>query len=117
MRELLGTLPPREEAMMRMRFGIGHEDEDTLENIGKCFGVTRERVRQASEKTASLWTDLRYLFANDHWLLVAILNFVLLVALVTLYPKQRRIYYVAVIGLKGCRNLQDSFLACPQTPF
>jgi RNA polymerase primary sigma factor len=50
MRKLLGTLAPREEAMMRMRFGIGHEGEDTLERIGKCFGVTRERVRQIEAK-------------------------------------------------------------------
>ncbi len=50
MRKLLGTLPAREEAMMRMRFGIGYEGEDTLENIGRCFGVTRERVRQIETK-------------------------------------------------------------------
>jgi RNA polymerase primary sigma factor len=50
MRKLLGTLPPREEAMMRMRFGIGYEGEDTLENIGRYFGVTRERVRQIEAK-------------------------------------------------------------------
>jgi RNA polymerase sigma factor (sigma-70 family) len=50
MRKLLGTLAPREEAMMRMRFGIGHEGEDTLENIGRFFGVTRERVRQIEAK-------------------------------------------------------------------
>jgi RNA polymerase sigma factor (sigma-70 family) len=50
MRKLLGTLPPREESMMRMRFGIGYEGEDTLENIGRCFGVTRERVRQIEAK-------------------------------------------------------------------
>jgi RNA polymerase sigma factor (sigma-70 family) len=50
MRKLLGTLPAREEAMMRMRFGIGYEGEDTLENIGRYFGVTRERVRQIEAK-------------------------------------------------------------------
>jgi RNA polymerase primary sigma factor len=50
MRKLLSTLGPREEAMMRMRFGIGYEGEDTLETIGRRFGVTRERVRQIEAK-------------------------------------------------------------------
>ena len=35
-----------------------------------CFATTRERVQQVSKKSASLWSDLRHLFANDQWILV-----------------------------------------------
>jgi RNA polymerase primary sigma factor len=50
MRRILGTLTPREEMMMRMRFGIGGNGEHTLEKIGQRFGITRERVRQIEHK-------------------------------------------------------------------
>jgi RNA polymerase primary sigma factor len=50
MRRILGTLTPREEMMMRMRFGIGENGEHTLEKIGQRFGITRERVRQIEHK-------------------------------------------------------------------
>jgi RNA polymerase primary sigma factor len=43
---LLGSLSPRERAMLRMRFGLDGADECTLEQIGVTFSVTRERVRQ-----------------------------------------------------------------------
>lgn len=43
---LLTTLSPREEKIVRMRFGIGEKAEHTLEETGKVFGVTRERIRQ-----------------------------------------------------------------------
>jgi RNA polymerase primary sigma factor len=43
---LLETLPPREEQVMRMRYGIGYAQEYTLDEVGKRFGITRERVRQ-----------------------------------------------------------------------
>ncbi len=45
-RELLKTLSPREEKIIRMRFGIGEKDYYTLEEVGKKFGVTKERIRQ-----------------------------------------------------------------------
>lgn len=44
--ELLATLSPREAKVLRMRFGIEERDEHTLEQVGKTFGVTRERIRQ-----------------------------------------------------------------------
>lgn len=48
--DALSTLNPREERVLRMRFGIGTMDEHTLEEIGKRFNVTRERVRQIEAK-------------------------------------------------------------------
>jgi RNA polymerase primary sigma factor len=45
-RELLATLSPREERILRRRFGIGEKHERTLAEVGKDFQVTRERVRQ-----------------------------------------------------------------------
>ncbi len=45
-REVLATLTPREEKILRMRFGIDEADEYTLEEVGRDFEVTRERVRQ-----------------------------------------------------------------------
>jgi RNA polymerase primary sigma factor len=45
-RELLASLSPREEKIIRMRFGIGEKAEHTLEETGKVFGITRERIRQ-----------------------------------------------------------------------
>jgi RNA polymerase primary sigma factor len=46
MRNLLTTLSPREEKIIRMRFGIGEKSDHTLEETGKVFGITRERIRQ-----------------------------------------------------------------------
>jgi RNA polymerase primary sigma factor len=46
LRELVGTLPPREQTILRHRFGLSGGDEKTLEEIGREFGVTRERIRQ-----------------------------------------------------------------------
>jgi RNA polymerase primary sigma factor len=43
---LLQVLNPREEHILRMRFGIGYDDASTLEEIGQTLGVTRERIRQ-----------------------------------------------------------------------
>jgi RNA polymerase primary sigma factor len=45
-RELLKTLSPREEKIIRLRFGIGEREACTLEEVGNKFGVTKERVRQ-----------------------------------------------------------------------
>jgi len=47
---VLGTLTPREEKVLRLRFGIEDGSELTLEQVGARFGVTRERVRQIEEK-------------------------------------------------------------------
>jgi RNA polymerase primary sigma factor len=44
--EALAELTPREERILRMRFGIGGMNDHTLEEVGKTFGVTRERIRQ-----------------------------------------------------------------------
>jgi RNA polymerase sigma factor RpoD-like protein len=45
-RRVLATLTPREEQVLRMRFGIGERADRTLEEVGVCFGVSRERIRQ-----------------------------------------------------------------------
>ncbi len=47
---LLRTLTPREEQIIRMRFGIGDGSEETLETVGQRFSVTRERIRQIEAK-------------------------------------------------------------------
>jgi RNA polymerase primary sigma factor len=46
----LSTLPARQEAVLRFRFGIGHARDYTLEEVGETFGVTRERIRQIEQK-------------------------------------------------------------------
>ncbi len=48
--EALAELTPREQRILRMRFGIGGEGDHTLEEVGKVFGVTRERIRQIEAK-------------------------------------------------------------------
>jgi len=49
-RKVLATLTPREEKVLRMRFGIGEESDHTLEEVGQDFNVTRERIRQIEAK-------------------------------------------------------------------
>lgn len=49
-RKVLSTLTPREERVLRMRFGIGEESDHTLEEVGQDFNVTRERIRQIEAK-------------------------------------------------------------------
>ena len=49
-RKVLSTLTPREEKVLRMRFGIGEKSDHTLEEVGKNFDVTRERIRQIEAK-------------------------------------------------------------------
>jgi RNA polymerase primary sigma factor len=49
-REVLKTLAPREEKVLKMRFGIDVASEHTLEEVGKDFAVTRERIRQIEVK-------------------------------------------------------------------
>ena len=48
---VLQMLPPRDEQIIRMRFGVGDGQEHTLEEVGQRFSVTRERIRQIEEKT------------------------------------------------------------------
>jgi RNA polymerase primary sigma factor len=48
--KVLGTLTPREERVLRMRFGIGEKSDHTLEEVGQDFEVTRERIRQIEAK-------------------------------------------------------------------
>ncbi len=50
MNEVLSTLTPREEKVLRMRFGIGESRDHTLEEVGAYFKVTRERIRQIEAK-------------------------------------------------------------------
>ncbi len=48
--QVLSSLTPREERIIRMRFGIGEGSEHTLEEVGKFFNLTRERIRQIEIK-------------------------------------------------------------------
>ena len=50
---VLRSLVPREELVLRMRFGVGEGTEHTLEEVGKSFNVTRERIRQIESKAGS----------------------------------------------------------------
>ena len=47
---VLDEMPPREAQVLRMRFGIGMTSDHTLEEVGRQFGVTRERIRQIEAK-------------------------------------------------------------------
>ena len=48
--KILASLTPREERVLRMRFGIGMNTDHTLEEVGLQFSVTRERIRQIEAK-------------------------------------------------------------------
>ena len=48
--QVLQSLTPREEKVIEMRFGLEDGKEHTLEEVGRCFSVTRERVRQIEAK-------------------------------------------------------------------
>lgn len=61
LRELLGVLSPREQLVLGRRFGLGGEDEQTLEEIGRSLDLTRERVRQiVAEALDRLQRKTRY---------------------------------------------------------
>jgi len=49
-RKVLATLTPREERILLMRFGIGQKTDYTLEEVGRQFAMTRERIRQIEAK-------------------------------------------------------------------
>lgn len=49
-RDVLATLPTRETEIMKMRFGIDNEKAMTLEEVGKVYGITKERIRQIENK-------------------------------------------------------------------
>jgi RNA polymerase primary sigma factor len=52
-RKVLATLTPREEKVLRMRYGIDESSDHTLEEVGQAFDVTRERIRQIEAKALS----------------------------------------------------------------
>ena len=54
----LATLTPREERILRMRFGIGLDTDYTLEEIGQKFSVTRERIREIESKSLKLLQEV-----------------------------------------------------------
>ncbi|MCP4658198.1 MAG: sigma-70 family RNA polymerase sigma factor, partial [bacterium] len=47
---VLKSLTDREEQVLRLRFGVGEKSEHTLEEVGRSFNVTRERIRQIESK-------------------------------------------------------------------
>ena len=62
-REVLGGLTAREDKVLRMRFGIDMNTDHTLEEVGKQFDVTRERIRQIEAKALR---KLRHPSRSDH---------------------------------------------------
>jgi RNA polymerase primary sigma factor len=66
--ELLATLTPREQKILRMRFGVGEKDAHTLEEVGASFNVTRERIRQIEAKAlAKLRRSSRSTVLKEHY--------------------------------------------------
>jgi RNA polymerase primary sigma factor len=62
-------LDPRERRILELRFGLGNEDEHTLEEVGQVFKLSRERIRQIEQKALQRfrqprWRDL----LGDHLL-------------------------------------------------
>jgi RNA polymerase sigma factor (sigma-70 family) len=62
-KRVLATLSPREEQVLRLRFGIGERSDHTLEEVGARFNVTRERIRQIESKALR---KLRHLTRSRH---------------------------------------------------
>ncbi len=61
--KMLNTLSPKEERILRMRFGLGDETPHTLEEVGQMFGVSRERIRQIE---AQALRKLKHPARSDH---------------------------------------------------
>ena len=61
--DILESLTPREAKVLRMRFGIGMNTDHTLEEVGKQFDVTRERIRQIEAKALR---KLRHPSRSEH---------------------------------------------------
>jgi RNA polymerase primary sigma factor len=53
-RKALSVLSPRQETVLRMRFGIEQKRDYTLEELGEKFSVTRERIRQIEQKSLQI---------------------------------------------------------------
>ena len=61
--EVLDQLSPREQEVVRLRFGLDDGRPRTLEEVGRTFGVTRERIRQIESKTLA---KLRHPQRSEH---------------------------------------------------
>jgi RNA polymerase primary sigma factor len=61
--KVLGSLSPREQEVVRLRFGLDDGRPRTLEEVGRTFGVTRERIRQIESKTLA---KLRHPQRSEH---------------------------------------------------
>ena len=59
-KEMLQSLTPREERIIRMRFGIGEKTDHTLEEVGKDFDLTRERIRQIEAQALKKLRSCQY---------------------------------------------------------
>jgi RNA polymerase primary sigma factor len=62
---VLGDLTPREERVLRLRFGIGHREEHTLDQIGRQFSLTRERIRQIESRAIAKLRNGRKRLSSD----------------------------------------------------
>jgi len=59
-KEILSLLTPREEEIVRLRFGIGYEATYTLEEIGTKFNLSRERIRQLESEALKKLANSEY---------------------------------------------------------
>lgn len=71
-----------------------------------CFYLTKERVKPAVDSTANFWRDLKFLLRNDQWFLVAVMNFILFIAIII--QDGGAVYYVT--WYLGRKDLVGAFL-------
>lgn len=71
-----------------------------------CFALTKERVRPADSNSSAIWHDIKFLLANDQWLVVAVINFVLFIAFAI--QDGSAIYYLT--WYVGRQDLTSAFL-------